>query len=259
MIASNVYVLIFPHLNAVKVGKADNLFNRIQQLNHWGKPNLDLSFVIKVDRVNVLKFEWAFHLALIPFKKDMPKKDGYTEFFDIKALPEIQKIMNLFRLEKSIILLDEEKKNISSRKHNKESIFRNRVENRIELLNRNLQLMNNLKMALILVKRKNVYCEYTSKGELIVRSKYLNLIKKKLLWISGVRVGGAIISVSRDETVIVNIVSVVQFFNKNILSDLFVHIDILLFCYNFLKKDLPNESELPKITLNKNNELVISN
>lgn len=36
------------------------------------------------------------------------------------------------------------------------------------------------------------------------------------------------------------------------------YIHALLFCYNFLKKDLPNEPELPVITLTKENKLVIS-
>ncbi|HFT6957226.1 TPA: GIY-YIG nuclease family protein [Proteus mirabilis] len=255
---SNVYILIYPHLNAIKVGKADNLFNRIQQLNHWGKPDLNISYMVEINKENVYKLEGALHLVLYPFKKIMDKKDGYTEFFDIEALDEVSKVLEFLKLDKIPISLKIEKKKVAIINDRKEIKFKNKIENRIELIEDNLQLLKSLKRGLILIKKRNFICKYNENDVLSVESRYLFLIKKKLIWLNGFKNSGAVISVDSGDKVSLNVKSVVDLFNENLMSDLFVYVDILLDCYNFLKKDLPNESELPVITLTKENKLIIS-
>lgn len=93
---STVYVLVYPELKAIKIGKADNVLNRIQQLCHWGKPDFEQSYVINTNMSDVYKLEGALHLKLSNYRKEMQKMDGYTEFFNLDVLNELDSIFVFF-------------------------------------------------------------------------------------------------------------------------------------------------------------------
>lgn len=103
---SCVYVLVYPHLNAIKVGKANVILNRIQQLSHWGNPDLEKSFRILVNKIDVFKLESTLHFLLKEFNKEMGYADGFTEFFDIDCYSKICELIDFldFKVKKLNLL-----------------------------------------------------------------------------------------------------------------------------------------------------------
>ncbi|WP_323086921.1 GIY-YIG nuclease family protein, partial [Providencia alcalifaciens] len=101
--SSYIYVLVYPHLQAVKIGKADNVFNRMQRLCHWGDFDTDKSFKIEVDKNNSYKLESSVHFLLSGFKKEMVFGDGFTEFFEIECYSKIIDLMNLLEFKMKTI------------------------------------------------------------------------------------------------------------------------------------------------------------
>lgn len=251
---SYVYVLVYPHLNAIKVGKADVILNRVQQLSHWGKPDLKKSYQIRVDKSDVYKLEGALHLVLSPFKKKMNKKDGYTEFFEISALKEIERVEHIFPLDKSAINFEKDINKLDSRNKSREVVFKNRVKSKIEIIKNNLLLIENINRCVFLIKKRTCCFDFNYDGDLVIKSHYFSLIKQKLVWLSAPTISGAIISAGSDNHISININGVIDFLNHPELS---IYTDILLCSYNYFKKDLPNESELPTIRLNKSGKLEI--
>ena len=78
---SYIYALYFDKLNAVKIGKADDLESRLSELvSVWGK--IKKGRAHKVDDIFVLKYEKELHNSFSKFKKKLPQGDGYTEFFE---------------------------------------------------------------------------------------------------------------------------------------------------------------------------------
>ncbi|HDF2366298.1 TPA: GIY-YIG nuclease family protein [Morganella morganii] len=251
---SYVYVLVYPDLNAIKVGKADVILNRVQQLSHWGRPDYEKSYQIKVDKSDVYKLEGALHLVLSPFKKKMNKNDGYTEFFEISALKEIERIEHIFPLVKSAINFEKDINKLSLKNKSREVIFKNRIKSKIEVIKNNLLLIENISRCIFLIKKRTCDFDFKYDGHMVIKSRYLSLIKQKLVWLSAPEISGSIISASNDNYISINIKAVIDFLNH---SQLAIYTDILLCSYNYLKKDLPNESELPIIKLSKNGKLEI--
>ncbi|HHR6469824.1 TPA: GIY-YIG nuclease family protein [Providencia alcalifaciens] len=260
---SYVYVLVYPELKAVKVGKADDVGNRIKQLCHWGHPDFDKSYIITINSSEVYKLEGALHLYLEPFKKIMDKKHGYSEFFNIEALDEIPKLLNFFNLKKEKILAPSVNEEIDIFIRNKinSNRFKNGLDRRLTTISDNLNVFNNIKRCLFLMKLKNIECRVVN-DQVIISSSILSLVKKKNIGLCGIN----IVSMTSKVDVYIDIYSIINAFNKHCGSfvmkngfSLSFFCSFFIDCYDFLKKDLPNESELPKITLNKNNELVISN
>jgi len=93
---SYVYVLILKDTNMLKIGKADNVFKRIKQLEkHWGEFDLERSFVFECNLNYVNKLERLFHGVFYYDRiKNLEKGDGYSEFFNISVLGQIESIVN---------------------------------------------------------------------------------------------------------------------------------------------------------------------
>ncbi|MFH6841003.1 GIY-YIG nuclease family protein [Providencia sp. 2024EL-00732] len=258
---SNVYVLVYRNLNAVKIGKADNVTNRIQQLCHWGKPDFDESYIIPISKEGVYNLECALHLYLKRFKKDMSKNHGYSEFFNLDALDEIPKLLNFYGLKNEKLQTPSlvEEIEVSLRKKTNSIRFKNRINRDVNLINENLNILNNAKRCLYLMKLKGLKCEI-NKHELIISSPVLSFIKNKNFCFCGVNV----LTMSSRKKIYIDINSVTNSFNEN--GGLFIRqsgfdlsffYSILVDCYNFLIKGLPNESELPTIKINAENRLEI--
>ncbi|MCT7596084.1 GIY-YIG nuclease family protein [Aliarcobacter butzleri] len=100
-----VYLLVSEDQKSFKIGKANEVNVRIDQLSkHW---NFDLnsSYVIETDFNNTLNLERLLQRSLAYFKVEIfAKKDGYTEFFDIKGLDYILKYEDFFNETNKTIL-----------------------------------------------------------------------------------------------------------------------------------------------------------
>ncbi|WIF74482.1 GIY-YIG nuclease family protein (plasmid) [Proteus vulgaris] len=259
---SYVYVLFYSDINAVKVGKADDVFNRIKQLCHWGKPDFYKSYIIPIPKKEVYSLEASLHLYLKRFKKTMSEHHGYTEFFSIEVLDEIPKLLDFFNLKKEKIIIPSEDDKIKSLMKNKiiSMRFKNNIDESISIINEILNTFNNIKRCLYLIRINSIVCDINHKV-MIVSSPVLSRIEKKNVGVCGVN----IISMSSKDTVYIDIYNIIKIFNRHGCNfiiqsgfNLSFFYSFFLDCYNFLKKDLPNESELPVITLTKENKLVIS-
>lgn len=255
---SSVYILVYPHLDAVKIGKANNVFNRTQQLCHWGKPDFDKSYVVHVDASDVYKLEGALHLKLSNYKKEMHKSDGYTEFFDLRALHEIDSILNYFGFKKSKISYQKEIINKKRRNNYKSRKFKIKIDRKINAVNFNIGLIENLKRFLIVLKKKGCICNFESK-KLIVHSGVFRFIKNFSFGFKSYTGNSTsfFVCMVRNNTIYIDIELILSSINDYLNLGVSLYSDILIDCYNFLKKDLPNESELPSITINKENRLEI--
>lgn len=94
---SNLYIVIFPNYDCFKIGKADNIVNRINVLSPiWGKPDYKNSYHIEITSDKVLKIEKGLHLFLDDFKLNTLKKDGYTELFRMDGLGVALKYIDIY-------------------------------------------------------------------------------------------------------------------------------------------------------------------
>ena len=91
---SHLYLLLFPAKKMIKVGKANNIYNRIQPLRRlWGEVDYVHSYRIVLPQSEVFKLESMLHFLLANYKTDIDAGDGYTELFSIEALePAIKHI-----------------------------------------------------------------------------------------------------------------------------------------------------------------------
>lgn len=82
-----VYLLVSQDLKSFKIGKANEVNTRVDQLSkHWNF-NLNESYIIETDFNNTFNLERLLHRFLANYKINIfAKKDGYTEFFDINGL-----------------------------------------------------------------------------------------------------------------------------------------------------------------------------
>jgi hypothetical protein len=92
-----IYLLIYPKLNAFKIGKADNVFNRADSIKtYWGKPDYKNSFFLKTSKEVVFKLERGLHLLVDQFAMNYKSGDGKTEFFKIDAIDDVIEYVNIF-------------------------------------------------------------------------------------------------------------------------------------------------------------------
>ncbi|KAG1716857.1 hypothetical protein ID866_270 [Astraeus odoratus] len=78
----------------MKVGKANNIYNRIQSLKRvWGDVDYAHSYRIALPQSEVFKLEKMLHFLLAKYQTGIDAGDGYTELFSIEALePAIKHI-----------------------------------------------------------------------------------------------------------------------------------------------------------------------
>lgn len=272
---SCVYVLVYPHLNAIKVGKANVILNRIQQLSHWGKPDLEKSFQICVNKVDVFKLESALHFLLKEFNKEMGCADGFTEFFDVNCYSKICELIELldFKVKKIKFIESKVVSNNLSGSALRLRKFENKINRYYDSMITSVNYIDFLKKSIVLMKKfdLSIYIDNRNKHcdelVLVIRSRAFDYSS----FIFGMLKLGQISSFSGEigSSFIIPKSKYNHFFaeiNLSFFSD-FVddalkigrvdYIQALIFCFDFLKKDLPNESELPTIRLNKSGKLEI--
>ena len=85
---ASLYVLIFPECGFLKVGKANDVYVRCQQLKHWwGDPDYHESLELVAPQLTVFGLENMLHLLLrTNYSACVDVGDGHTEMFTIKAL-----------------------------------------------------------------------------------------------------------------------------------------------------------------------------
>jgi hypothetical protein len=88
---SHIYILIFPALNLIKVGKADNVINRVQTLERiWGNIDYAASFKLIIPAEKVFSLERTLHFFLQQYHIETEDcRDGYTEVFSMDALSPV--------------------------------------------------------------------------------------------------------------------------------------------------------------------------
>ena len=95
---ASLYVLIFPECGSLKVGKANNVYARCQQLKHWwGDPDYDESFQLVAPELTVFRLEKTLHFLLTKnYAADVLEGDGHTEMFKMAALDLVKHTVDLF-------------------------------------------------------------------------------------------------------------------------------------------------------------------
>lgn len=84
---SYLYLLLFPATKMIKVGKANNIYNRIQSLKRlWGEVDYENSYRVALPQSEVFKLEKMLHFLLAKYQIGINAGDGYTELFSFEAL-----------------------------------------------------------------------------------------------------------------------------------------------------------------------------
>lgn len=270
---SYVYVLVYPHLQAVKIGKADNVFNRIQRLCHWGDFDADKSFKIEVDKNNSYKLESSVHFLLSSFKKEMVFGDGFTEFFEIECYSKIIELMNLleFKMKKINIIDNNVDKKYLSGSAFKLRKFENKISQYSDSLKVSASNILGLKRAIRIIKKRDYsiicYSRSDEPHDLVINA-YSQALNYRPFIFGTFKLGEvSSLTGSIGSSFIKPISHNNQFFIEIDINDFFSfgynafqigrkdYIQALIFCYDFLKKGLANESELPTIKINNDNRL----
>ncbi|WP_325892861.1 GIY-YIG nuclease family protein [Grimontia sp. NTOU-MAR1] len=67
---TNLYILIFDDFDAIKIGKADDISNRVNTLKKWwGEPDYAESYALEIDIDKVFLLEKVLHSILKEFFK----------------------------------------------------------------------------------------------------------------------------------------------------------------------------------------------
>lgn len=94
---TNLYLLVFPERRLVKVGKADDLRLRIQQLRReWGEVDYDASYYLRAERSVVFALEKSLLLFLREYNASLVTGDGRTEVFAHEAFELALRHLELF-------------------------------------------------------------------------------------------------------------------------------------------------------------------
>lgn len=95
--ASNLYLLIYPARNMIKIGKANDVHNRIQSLRrYWGEVDYENSYWLTASQATIFKLEKTLHFLLSEYRIESEVMDGYTELFSIDALKQALKHIEHF-------------------------------------------------------------------------------------------------------------------------------------------------------------------
>lgn len=96
MDASNLYILIFPKVGCIKIGKADDVAKRIRQLeSNFGTPDYSESYIYSDKLHRIFEIESALHKLLSPFSFKHARCDGYTELFTVDAISHALSLLDL--------------------------------------------------------------------------------------------------------------------------------------------------------------------
>ena len=91
---SNLYLVIFPEKLVLKIGKANDIANRLSSLSrHWGEADYKQSYYIELPEPEVYRIEKSLHYLLESHAVTNLEGDGQTELFQFSALePALQHI-----------------------------------------------------------------------------------------------------------------------------------------------------------------------
>lgn len=93
---SYVYILTSKCLKKIKIGKADDVNKRIYTLQNSYEFDLDSSYTVQILEKDVFRLENALHFIFKGMNlKDLPKNDGYTEFFKIECLNDLLQTLEI--------------------------------------------------------------------------------------------------------------------------------------------------------------------
>lgn len=93
-----VYILVSNCGTMFKVGKSENFFSRLEQLEKDWDFDILKSYLIITETQYISKLEVALHKLLITFNVSMNyNKTGVTEFFEIKSLDFLLKQIELIK------------------------------------------------------------------------------------------------------------------------------------------------------------------
>ncbi|MFT6908278.1 MAG: hypothetical protein ACJAS1_004975 [Oleiphilaceae bacterium] len=186
---TNIYLLIYPKLNAFKIGKADNVFQRADSIKKWwGKPDYKNSFYLKIPKDIVFKLERGLHLLVDQFAMDYDNGDGKTEFFNIKAITDVIEYINIFiksnkltsSLEKGVAIPIVKTPLKPKTNYDRDFVIhRNKTKDIIECLNRSVKNMEAVfRVTNILIKyRKRIKVDFSTDEY----SETLTIYRRKIL------------------------------------------------------------------------------
>lgn len=94
---TNLYVLIFPKKQIIKIGKANDIQSRIDVLRRWwGEVDYVSSYHLAIEEKLVYKLEKSLHFLLSSHSAEFEEGDGKTEIFAISALDHVIQFINLY-------------------------------------------------------------------------------------------------------------------------------------------------------------------
>lgn len=95
--SSYLYILIFHESNVIKIGKADDIHERVKILKHfWGNVNYHESYQLFAPQKVVYKLEKLLHFFLSSYNAQIDTGEGHTELFTTEALSSAIKLIELY-------------------------------------------------------------------------------------------------------------------------------------------------------------------
>ncbi|MDC8773343.1 hypothetical protein [Roseateles albus] len=94
---TNLYILLFPQKGIIKVGKANDIANRIAALRlSWGRVDYDASYYVLASEDVVFKIESWLKFSLSKYAAPFREGDGWTEVFTVNALEIALRYIDLY-------------------------------------------------------------------------------------------------------------------------------------------------------------------
>jgi hypothetical protein len=140
-IKSNLYLLVFPDINSIKIGKANDINKRISSLKRWwGQVDYQSSYFVASTEKRVFKIESILHFLLEPYKTIFNSGDGKEELYSPEALEIALQYLSIYTGSKNCSLVV--KKGIPDRI--KQPIGRLKQKKILNALKTNEQKLNDL-------------------------------------------------------------------------------------------------------------------
>ncbi|MGR5451360.1 GIY-YIG nuclease family protein [Vibrio sp. PNB22_3_1] len=93
-----LYLLVYPDLNAFKIGKANDVVRRAEMIQRWwGMPDYGFSYYAEVPRSIVFEVEKALHCMLGSYSLSFSEGDGKTEFFRLDSLGHALNLLEYYQ------------------------------------------------------------------------------------------------------------------------------------------------------------------
>ncbi len=86
---SNLYILVYPDTGVLKIGKADNVVNRMKSLKWIGEADYEGSYWLSMSEQHVFRMETGFKKILHDSRINIGEGDGKTEIYEIACLEKV--------------------------------------------------------------------------------------------------------------------------------------------------------------------------